>query len=714
MKQNTKGMQGMFLSKWRLSSYLQIQEAECGLMCLGAASVLLRREVSATELRQWFGTSVRGASIQQLGDIAGSINLIASPVACSAQQLNSLSLPAIIHWKERHFCLLISLSGKKARIFDPAYGLKLVSLKEMSLHFSGAAMQLAASAAVHRKSERPKMAWRVFQSIGGGVHAQILSLLILSFVLQASVLALPLLSQVAINLGAMQGNIRAIKVIVVSMVLIYGINFAVECWRARINTSIAAHLSGEMSKNLFRHLLSLPVSWFHRRRIADVVSRFDSVEPIRLAVGSGLATLVVDGVLGLIVAFGLLLVSPTLGMVAVLSVLVTALAKGVFSPAVASSAAEASSARMLENAKRWESFRNIETLKLASAEGVQERVWSTRFSQQLDANLRSSRLGSYQQTTASLVSNLGGVAVIYIGTTMIAEATLSIGGLFAFVMYRRYLADKVGAAADQLSNLWSLRYHLERISEVFDTVSEMRWNDRRDMGDYIVAGAVSLKDVSFRHTASEPLLIKSVSLDIHAGEMVCLTGPSGAGKTTILKLLTGLLSPTGGEIRIDDIAVSSMSPHQIRGGTASTMQNDEVFAGSIFDNVTMFAEQPKLDEAIEALRAAVLWDEVKSFPLGLHTPVGEGGRLLSGGQRQRLLLARAFYKQPRIFILDEATANLDVEIETSVIRSLKQHKATKLLVSHSPVVAAHADRVFVIDKRGVREVGRKLNILEAS
>ena len=702
----------MFAKRRILEGYLQTQEAECGLMCLAAATRVLGVPVTAVEARQWFPTSVRGTTVSELARMASTMGLVQTAVACTARDVHALTVPAVLHWRGNHFCLYLGRRGRKILLFDPARGSREVDQQALEKDFSGAAMQLERDYSVGRSTSRGPAMVKLVQGFLSAVKGPVASLLLFSFVLQLIALAIPLLSQAAINLGAMRGSSTAIASLAASMLAVYAVTLIVEIWRSRINIGIATHLSGSASRHLFRHMLYMPVEWFDRRRIADIVSRFDSIDPIRVAVSSGLTTLVVDGTLALLLAAGLILVSPTLGSVVLASVLAAAAVKLVFAPAIAANSALASQDKIQEHAKRWETFRSIATLKLASAEDAQDRSWHERLQGFLMHNERVQGLATAQQSASVFVGNVGSVLVLVFGASMVMNGQLSIGGLFAFVMYRRYLADKLMAAMEQLSNVWTLRYHVERVAEVLDAPKERRWNDARATGEYVTDGEISFQNVYFKHSASDPALLAGLNFRIGAGETVVIQGASGSGKTTLLRLVAGLIQPSTGSIAIDATPMSVFSPQQLRGRMAAVFQTDDLFAGTVVDNVTMFSECPEAERVLQALIEAAIWDDVKRLPLGLHTPVGDGGRLFSAGQRQRILLARAFYRRPKIILLDEATANLDAEVEERVLVSLSAMSCTKIIVTHNPRVAAFANRTFILDERGMRELGRRIPLAE--
>ncbi|GAB3350519.1 peptidase domain-containing ABC transporter [Lysobacter tyrosinilyticus] len=696
----------MFGSSYQLSDYLQAEEAECGLMCLAAATAVLGGALSAADMRRNHNVSVRGASAGQLCDIAVGLNLLASPVACEAAEVGQLQLPAIAHWNERHFVLLLAVRGGRVRIFDPALGERTLAAEEFACRFSGRAIQLQRAHAFRRSGPRTRLRLDLIQAAMRGTRSRVAQLLALSLLLQLAALGVPLLSQLTINMGAMEGDVHAVAAISGCVLLVYLANFFVESWRALINQKISTHLSDYTARNLFRHLMALPMPWFERRRIADITTRFDSIEPMRSALGSGLATLVIDGSLGLLLALALVLVSPKLAFVVIVSVLLTVVCKLAFSPYINRTSAEAALHRIQEGAKRWEAFRNMQSLKLAGAEFNQERVWDASFRQYVVANAGAQTATALQQSTSNLLSAVSSLAMIYMGAVMIAAGELSVGALFAFVIYRRYLADKIAAAIDQVSALWLLKFHMSRVSEVFDTEPEPRWNDVREFGDYTRAGALEIRNLHFRHSANEPMLLEALNLKIEPGELVMIVAPSGRGKSTLLRLLAGLYTPTAGEILLDGTPISAFGPRVLRRSLGAVMQEDELLGGTVFDNITMFDDQPDLQRAIDALTAAEAWDMVRALPLGIHTPVGDGGRLMSAGQRQRVLIARALYRRPRILLLDEATSNVDPDAEARIFDRLRQLRSTKIVVTHHGALRQYADRLILMDSRGLREQGR--------
>jgi ATP-binding cassette subfamily B protein RaxB len=224
-----------------------------------------------------------------------------------------------------------------------------------------------------------------------------------------------------------------------------------------------------------------------------------------------------------------------------------------------------------------------------------------------------------------------------------------------------------------------------------------------------VDGAIEAKGLAFRYAESEPLVLSDVNLRIEPGESVAIVGPSGCGKTTLVKLLLGLLQPTEGVIEIGGVALPRVGLERYRTAVASVMQDDQLFAGSIAENVCFFDPQPDHSRVERCARLAAVHDDILAMPMRYNTLVGDMGTVLSGGQKQRILLARALYREPSILVLDEATSHLDVARERTVNEAVRGLKLTRIIVAHRPETIASADRTIVL--AGGR-IGTQMQVLK--
>ena len=246
-----------------------------------------------------------------------------------------------------------------------------------------------------------------------------------------------------------------------------------------------------------------------------------------------------------------------------------------------------------------------------------------------------------------------------------------------------------------------LRLHADRVADIVLSEPEPETQDV-EVDLQHLSPAIEIRGVAFRYSDGEPWVIKDLDLDVPAGQCLAITGASGCGKTTLVKLLLGLLVPNEGEIRVGGQRIDRLGLANYRQLLGTVMQEDQLFAGSIADNIAFF--DPTQDrERIEACaRAAAIHDEIHTMPMAYGTLVGDIGSALSGGQRQRILLARALYRQPRILVLDEATSHLDSGKEQAVNSAIRQIALTRIIVAHRSETIAMAQRVVMLDRGRIR------------
>jgi ATP-binding cassette subfamily B protein RaxB len=354
-----------------------------------------------------------------------------------------------------------------------------------------------------------------------------------------------------------------------------------------------------------------------------------------------------------------------------------------------------------------ESARGIQSIRLFDRSQERRIGWLNTLADQINAELRISRLSISNQTASSLIFNAERVVVIWLAALAVMDARFSVGMLFAFISYKDQFSQRTAALIDKLFELRMLRVHGERVADIVLTEPETQAAPT-ETGMQAIEPALELRNVSFRYSDSEPFVLKDLNLSIPAGQCIAITGVSGCGKTTLIKLLLGLLEPSSGEIHIGGVNLKVLGVGNFRQMVGAVMQDDHLFSGSIADNIEFFDAEPDKKRVEASARLAAIHDEIMSMPMAYNTLIGDIGTGLSGGQRQRILLARALYKQPKVLVLDEATSHLDVWNEQLVNAAIKQICLTRVLVAHRPETIAMAQRVVVL------EHGRVVRDLETS
>jgi ATP-binding cassette subfamily B protein RaxB len=275
------------------------------------------------------------------------------------------------------------------------------------------------------------------------------------------------------------------------------------------------------------------------------------------------------------------------------------------------------------------------------------------------------------------------------------DARFSVGMLFAFISYKDQFSQRMISLIDKLFEFKMLRLHGERVADILLTQAESD-SFTHEVNSTAITPSIELRQLSFRYADAEPYIIKDLDLRISAGECIALTGPSGGGKTTLIKLLLGLIEPTSGEIVVGGVKMKHLGLSNYRQLVGTVMQDDTLFAGSISENISFFSANIDQERVVECARLAAIDKEVREMPMGYNTLVGDIGTGLSGGQKQRILLARALYKNPQLLVLDEATSHLDVRNEQAVNVAIQSLKLTRVIVAHRPETISMAERVVIL------------------
>lgn len=344
-----------------------------------------------------------------------------------------------------------------------------------------------------------------------------------------------------------------------------------------------------------------------------------------------------------------------------------------------------------------ETVRGIRTIKLFSGLADRRLHWTNFMVEATNRHLTIEKLHILFRIANFVLAGGITIVVVWLGAWRVLGGTFTVGMLIAFLAYKDQFLDRVSALIDKAADLWMLRVHTERVADI--SLSAPEELGRTTSPDLSLKNAsIEIRDLCFRYTDREPYVLDGVSLSIATGECVAIVGPSGCGKTTLLKVLASLLPPTSGEVLVSGRALHSIGLEAYRSAIGVVMQDDQMFAGSIADNISFFASPHDPERIEQVARIASVHDEIASMPMGYDTLIGDMGTVLSGGQKQRVLLARALYRQPAILLLDEATSHLDVLREKAVSAAIAELKITRIIVAHRPETIRSADRVVVLEQ----------------
>ena len=678
----------------RLPMILQTEAAECGLACMAmiAAHHGLRSDLPT--LRQRFSLSLKGATMADLVRLAGHLQLNARALRAEMEHLPELALPCVLHWDLNHFVVLKEVKRGVAVIHDPARGVRRLPLAEVSRHFTGVVLELTPQADFKPHTERRDVSLRQLLGRVTGLKRSLLQIFVLALGLEAFTLLAPFYLQWVVD----NVLVSADRDLMVTLAIGFGLLVLVQVGTGAIRSWAVLHLSSTLNlqwlANVFSHLMRLPVAWFEKRHTGDVMSRFGAVQKIQQTLTTSFIEAVLDGLLVVVTLAMMLVYSGTLSAIALGSVLAYALLRWAFFRPLRDATEES----IIFEAKRashfLESLRGVQSIKLFNRQEDRQARFMNLVVDAMNATIATRKLDLLFSVLHKLVFGLERIAMVWVGALLVMDRSFSVGMLFAFIAYKEQFAQRVSALIDKVVEVKMLKLQGERLADIVLTPPE----PMSDLGTREPQQAVNLelRNVSFAYSDSEPEVIRGLSLTIEPGESVAIVGPSGCGKTTLLKLMLGVHAPQSGEIRVGGVPLRQLGLRGWRDMIGTVMQDDQLFAGSIADNISFFDAQADADWVQQCARIAAVFDEVQAMPMGFHTLIGDMGTSISGGQKQRILLARALYKRPKILFLDEATSALDLDREREVNLAIRGLELTRIIVAHRPETIASASRVIVL------------------
>ncbi|NOH22466.1 peptidase domain-containing ABC transporter [Vibrio europaeus] len=670
----------------------QSEMSECGLACLAMICSYYGFKVDIASLRKHTLSATQGMSLKDIMDIGSELQLSSRAVKCDLEDLRHLSTPCILHWDLDHFVVLTKVTRNAVIVNDPAVGKRKLGLEEVSKSFTGVALELTLSASFKKKDSQVTMKISQLWERIEGFKRALVSLVCLSVVMQFAALISPYYMQWVIDSVLLSNDQPLLLVLAIGFMLLLFVQVSVSTLRSWFILKFNSMMSIQMGANLFHHLLRLPISYFERRHIGDIVSRFGSIASIRNMLTTGLVESLIDGLMAVVVVVMMFLYNAKLAAIVIAVVATSYAVQLAFYYPNRRLTAELILVSAKEDSNFLETLRAMQTIKLFSNETNRQNMWLNRFAEVVNAEIKLGRIQIAESHVNKLLFGVENILVVYFGALAVMEAQLTVGMLIAFIAYKTQFTTSMTNFIDKLFSFKLLELHLERLSDIVFEAREIVPSSA--VLPKQLSGHICFDNVSFRYADNLDWVLHKVSFEVMPGESVALVGPSGSGKTTIMKLLLGILTVDEGSIYVDGVKISDVALPDYRGRFGSVMQDDALFSGTLCENITMFESDYDFERLEQSCLQANILNDIKKLPLGFHSLVGDMGNSFSGGQLQRIFLARALYKQPQVLCLDEATSHLDADNEHQINFNIRQMNMTRLIIAHRKETIATADRVI--------------------
>lgn len=679
----------------RLPVILQTEGAECGHACLAMISCYFGQKIDLLELRLRFSTSTNGVTLSRLIEVAHQLDISSRAIRVELEDISQLQTPCILHWGMNHFVVLKTVKREFVIIHDPAYGERRVSRSELARKFTGVALELAKGPTFKRKKADPPLSLKDLAGSITGLGSSLLKIFAMAMALELFAILTPQFMQMVIDQVLADGDHNLLVMLGGSFTLMLMLQIFITAWRTWTVTWVSANFNIGWSGNAFRHLLKLPQSYFLKRHLGDLVSRFSAINAIQQVLTTKSVEALIDGLMAIITFVMLLIYSVPMGLITAVAVVIYAFTRYVYFRVFR----EANLNQIVTTAKQqgalMETMRGIQTVQLHNQQAARSGHFLNMTADVLNNTIAVQRFQLVFDGINGLTTGLQRIGIIWIGAWLALSGRFSAGMLVAFVAYADQFSARANGLVEYVVQLRLLRLQSERVADI--VLSQPEGNiEGTYSGPIPESLSICFDDVSYRYSDSDPWVLEGCSFTIRPGESVAIVGQSGCGKSTLARLMTGLLDPERGRIELSGIDLRYLGKIRLRSLMSTVMQDDSLFNGSIAENVCFFDVEASIDGIHDACRFAGLHDEIMRMPMGYQSPIGDMGSSLSGGQRQRLLLARALYRKPKILVLDEATSHLDLINERIVNDHIQRMNILRVVIAHRPETISSCDRVIEI------------------
>ncbi len=690
----------------RYQSVLQHSEEDCGAACLATIAKYYGRNFPLNHIREVVGTGQLGTTLLGLRRGTEAMGFYARSGKASEellQQLDKVPLPAIIHWQGYHWVVFYGKKGRKYVIADPSVGICYLSRQEFSAGWANGVILLLKpdSERFYAQTDEefkfsgffrfvkraiPYRSWL----IQAAFYAQIVGLL---------ALVSPFLIQILTDDVLVRGDTSLLTSVVIAVIVMKIIDTILRT----VQENLVAHVSERLELGLVldfaRQILRLPLTYYETRRSGEIVSRLEDIQTI-----NGLISELVVGLPSQIFialfSFGLMLFySGKLTLIVVVSGVFMTLSTFVFLPTLQQKIRQLLVLDAETQGVLVESFKGALALKTTSAEPQFWDELQNRFGRLANHSLTTTRIGIFNSRFSSLISGIGSVSLLWVGSLLVINQKMSIGQLLAFVSLSGNFWGLISFAIGFVDDITLAKTATQRFTEVIDSTPETTANDKKPFVTIPDDTDIIFHQVNFFYPGRIELL-ENFSLTIPGGQVIALIGQSGCGKSTLAKVIAGLYPLQSGNIRLGDYNLSDLSLASLRKQVILIPQDAHFWSRSIVENFRLGTPHIPFESIVQACKIAEADDFISKLPDKYQTVLGEFGSNLSGGQRQRLAVARAIVNDPPILILDESTSGLDPISEAKVLSNLLFHRRgkTTILISHRPSVVQLADWIVMLEE----------------
>ncbi len=616
----------------------QTETAECGLACLAMICGHFGKNIDLIYLRRKFNLSARGATLAGINGIAEQLGMATRALSLELDELRVLKTPCILHWDFSHFVVLVSVKRNRYVLHDPARGIRYISREEMSRYFTGVALEVWPGSEFQSETLQTRISLRSLINSIYGIKRTLAKIFCLSVVIEAINLLMPVGTQLVMDHAIPAGDRGLLTLISAALMFFILLKAATSTLRAWSSLVMSTLINVQWQSGLFDHLLRLPLAFFERRKLGDIQSRFDSLDTLRATFTTSVIGFIMDSIMVVGVCVMMLLYGGYLTWIVLCFTTIYIFIRLVTYGNYRQISEECLVREARAASYFMETLYGIATVKIQGMVGIRGAHWLNMKIDAINSGIKLTRMDLLFGGINTFVTACDQIVILWLGAGLVIDNQMTIGMFVAFSSFRGQFSERVASLTSFLLQLRIMSLHNERIADIALHEKEEKKPEIEIVADM---GPISLETngLSYRYDSQSAPIFSALSLSVAPGESVAITGASGAGKTTLMKVLCGLFEPDSGRVLINGIDIRQIGINNYHRMIACVMQDDRLFSGSIRENICGFAEEMDEEWMVECARASHIHDVIMNMPMGYETLIGELGEGLSGGQKQRIFIA---------------------------------------------------------------------------
>lgn len=686
-----------------------MSQYECGPACLAMIFNYYGLSMSVPELSEKCHANRNGVNALTLKRVSIEIGFDCKALKMTYADISAYQKgPLLLYWDYKHYVVLEKVKNEIFYVLDPAQGRKKLDEAEFSSHFSGIALSFSPTDMIDKKTKSQKVGVKNYFKYIFINPKFTFFLLGVSLILQLIGLGAPFLTQHLID-NATQNNSKLIDIMGLGALLFFLTYLMVSYIRSWTVVKLQLLINEKLSTEFMVHLFKLPMKFFEQRSTGDLATRMNNINTIREILARSGATVILDSMMIIIYGVVMFTYSVTLSLITLAVSVFLIIITLMFVPKLQTYTQKELSTEAESQSYLTESLRAVTLVKTSGNEKEILKGWTKVFYEQQSLFYLRSKLTGALSSIIGSISLAMPIFILWVGARSLVSETFTIGALVAFSTISASFLTPIMSIIGNIQSFQYLGGVFERLYDVMRADPERQ--DGAHLAQDLSETPISLVDVSFAYNQEEAAHLENISLQVLPGEKIGIVGSTGSGKTTLIKLILGLHTPSRGDVLYGQQNLNELHLHSLRKKMSIVLQDTYLFNDTIRSNISFFQDISEQDVE-EAAQLADLDKDIERMPMGYDTIIGENGQNLSGGQRQRLAIARALITKPSLLILDESTSQLDTVTEQRINRKLDEKGVTRVVIAHRLSTIYDSDKILVLEKGRIIQSGSHRSLLD--